>query len=51
MTNYANTHTYMKPEVNVMFTQMHGKKLINIFGERDIVARINNSNNYSKEQL
>ena len=34
--NNKNTHLYMQTAVNMMFTQMHAKKGIKMFGERYI---------------
>ena len=39
--NNTDTHAYMKAALNMMFTQMHTKKGINISGKRDIDAMIN----------
>ena len=36
--NNTNTHAYMQATVNVVFTQMHAKKRIKLFGERDLVV-------------
>ena len=38
--NNKNTYAYMQAAVNVIFTQIHAKKRINIFGERDILAMV-----------
>ena len=38
--NNTNTHTYMQAVVNVMFTQINAKKLIDMFGERAIAEMI-----------
>ena len=38
--NNKNMHAYMQAAVNVIFTQMHAKKGIKIFGERGIAAMI-----------
>ena len=40
MTNNTHKHEYIQAEVSVIFTQMHEKKLIALFGERDISAMI-----------
>ena len=38
--NNKNTHAYMQAEVNMLFTHMHAKKRVKLFGERDISALI-----------
>ena len=39
--NNKNTRAYIQAVVKLMFTQIHAKKVINIFGERDILEMIN----------
>ena len=38
--NNKNTHAYMQAAVKMMFTHMHAKKGIKLFGESDISAMI-----------
>ena len=38
--NNKNTHAYMQAAVNVVFTQIHENKGINMFGERAIAETI-----------
>ena len=38
--NNTNTHAYIQAAVNVLFTQMHTKKGIKLFCDRDISAMI-----------
>ena len=39
--NNTNTHAYMQAVFNVIFTHIHAKKGIKLFGERAIAEMIN----------
>ena len=44
MMNNTNKHAYMQADVDVMFTQIHTKKVIKFFGERAIASMIKEFN-------